>query len=214
MEESSKRNSFLLYKDSLDVLDDLTDEQAGQLFKAIKDYQDDKEISLSQILKVAFTPLRNHMERDKGKYKKICERNRINGLHGGRPRNPENPVGSLVTQINPKEPKKADSDSDSDSDSENKKQTKKKANGFDYSSWPELPSKQVMDDWVTMRNRQKANVTQTVVNRLGSKLTRAVANGYTVDECLSEVVIRNWRGFDSSWMPDKSGATRPARNYV
>ena len=30
------RKSFILHKDSLDVLDDLSDEQAGQLFKAIK----------------------------------------------------------------------------------------------------------------------------------------------------------------------------------
>jgi len=207
MAEPSKRNSFLLYNDSLDVLDDLTDEQAGQLFKAIKDFQNNDDVSLSQLLKVAFIPFRNHMERDNKKYEKICERNKINGLKGGRPSIPKNPDG---LSGNPKKPRKADSDSDSDSDSEKKK----KANKFDYSSWPELPSAQVMDDWIRMRSRLKANVTQTVVSRLGVKLTRAVANGYTVDDCLGEAIERNWRGFDVEWMPENKAPSGKTRNYV
>lgn len=35
----NKRKSFLLHVDSLDILDDLDNEQSGLLFKAIKDYQ-------------------------------------------------------------------------------------------------------------------------------------------------------------------------------
>jgi len=34
-----ERKSFLLYKDSLDVLSEMNDEQAGKLFKSIYFYQ-------------------------------------------------------------------------------------------------------------------------------------------------------------------------------
>jgi len=41
--------SFILHKDSLDILNELTDEQAGQLFKAIWLYQNGEQIELSPL---------------------------------------------------------------------------------------------------------------------------------------------------------------------
>lgn len=73
-------------------------------------------------------------------------------------------------------------------------------NGFDYSSWPSLPTDQTMTDWVAMRKRLKANVSQTVINRFASELRKAATYGYSVDQCLSECVTRNWRGFEVQWM--------------
>ena len=35
----NNRKSFIIHKDSIEILDKLTDEQAGKLFKAIKFYQ-------------------------------------------------------------------------------------------------------------------------------------------------------------------------------
>ena len=45
------RKSFILHNDSLNVLDILTDEQAGKLFKAIKNYQNGvkQELDFAQI---------------------------------------------------------------------------------------------------------------------------------------------------------------------
>lgn len=113
------KKSFILYCDTLAVLDHLTDEQAGQLFKAICSYQKEEEIELSPLLNVAFSPFKSQFERDHDKYEKICERNRINGLKGGRP-------VTQSTQQEPKKPKKPsglngnpknlDSDTDSDND--------------------------------------------------------------------------------------------------
>ena len=112
------RKSFILHKDSLAVLNELTDEQAGQLFKAISAHQNSEAYELSGLMKAIFTPFKNQFDRDNENYQNTVERNRANGLNGGRPPkpkqtqdNPKNPSGYLD---NPSEPKKADSDSDSD----------------------------------------------------------------------------------------------------
>lgn len=75
-----------------------------------------------------------------------------------------------------------------------------KKNYLDYSSWPAMPSEQIMQDWLAMRKRLKANVSQTVINRFASELRKAATYGYTVDQCLAECVTRNWRGFEVQWM--------------
>ena len=55
----TKRKSFVIHIDSLDILEDLSDEQAGQLFKAIKSHQIDEDLTLSPIVKIAFSPFKN-----------------------------------------------------------------------------------------------------------------------------------------------------------
>ena len=49
----SGRKSFIIHKDSLSVLDDLTDEQAGKLFKAIKAYQEGEMLDVDCRVHVA-----------------------------------------------------------------------------------------------------------------------------------------------------------------
>lgn len=121
---TSKRKSFLVHIDSLDILDDLTDEQAGMLFKAIKAHQKGEDLELSPIVKIAFSPFKNQFARDDEKYQKIVERNKNNGLKGGRPKTQDNPKKPTGLNGNPDNPSKADSvndsDSKSDSDSKNK----------------------------------------------------------------------------------------------
>ena len=60
---SKQRKSFIVHFDSLNVLDDLTNEQAGLLFKAIKGYQLGDELELDALTKVAFSPFKNHFGR-------------------------------------------------------------------------------------------------------------------------------------------------------
>ncbi len=112
-----KRKSFLIYKDSLNVLDDLTNEQAGMLFKAIKSYQSDDEINVDSIIKIALSPFKSQFDRDNEKYEKLCEKNRLIA---------ENRYKSVVTKSTSGNEslhvvtKSTDNDSDSDSDSDSK----------------------------------------------------------------------------------------------
>ena len=72
--------SFILHKDSLSILDKLGDEQAGQLFKAIYQYQNNKELpkKLDPITDLLITPFINQFKRDQEKYEEKCRKNREN----------------------------------------------------------------------------------------------------------------------------------------
>lgn len=119
---ASNKNSFLLYTDLIDVVEKLPDETAGKLFKHILRYVNDLEpVSDDLIVELVFAPIKQSLLRDLAKYKRIVERNRANGLKGGRPKNETEEIEIpketqsviLGTENNPN---KADSDSDSDKD--------------------------------------------------------------------------------------------------
>lgn len=93
------KDNFLLKKSQREVFDTLIDEDAGKLIKAIYRYVNNGNDELEGYLKAIFIPIKNEIDKNEEKYKKICERNRSNGLNGGRPKNEEkqetenNPVG-------------------------------------------------------------------------------------------------------------------------
>jgi len=99
------KKSFILYKDSLVIIEEMTDEQAGLLFKAINDYQNGIDPKLDFGLRMAFTPFKNQFVRDNEKWEEKAAVNRENGKKGGRPTitqpNPENPDGLEETQMPP-----------------------------------------------------------------------------------------------------------------
>ena len=71
---------------------------------------------------------------------------------------------------------------------------------LDFSSWPSMPSQNLMDEWKALRRRMKAPVTQTVVNRTGKELHKALEVGFTVDQCFEQWIYKGWRGFEAEWM--------------
>ena len=74
--------------------------------------------------------------------------------------------------------------------------------GLDFSSWPDKPSEEVLAEWLSLRKRKKAKVTDLVLKAMGKELTLSSQKGYTVDQCLTECVLNNWQGFKSSWLKD------------
>lgn len=84
--ETINKKSFILHLDSLDVLNELTDEQAGKLFKAIYNFNCTGETpDFKDLLKVVFMPFQKQFIRDFEKYEKQVLKNRENGKLGGRP---------------------------------------------------------------------------------------------------------------------------------
>jgi DNA-binding MarR family transcriptional regulator len=76
---------------------------------------------------------------------------------------------------------------------------------LDYSVWHEQPSEQVFKDWLVMRKRKKADVSQTVINNFGKEFIKAANSGYSIDYCLSECVTRAWTGFKFEWIQNTGG---------
>lgn len=109
MEEVAQRTSFVLHLDTLAVLDELTDEQAGQFIKAIYLHRKGVEFSVDPLMKALLVPFIAQMKRDDEKYTKKVNANRNNGLKGGRPKangTQENPLGFSETQHKPNESQK------------------------------------------------------------------------------------------------------------
>lgn len=72
------QKSFLLYNENKEVFDKLTDVEAGQLIKAVFQYEEDKTYTLSNILEIIFTPIRQNLDKNTTRYNNICERNKNN----------------------------------------------------------------------------------------------------------------------------------------
>lgn len=81
------KSSFLIYLDYEEQFNLLTDEQIGQLMRAIIKYEKTREIpQLNGIVKMAFSFIKTQLDRDREKYEARCEKNRENAKKGGRPR--------------------------------------------------------------------------------------------------------------------------------
>jgi hypothetical protein len=71
--------SFLIYKHLEPVVSQLTDDEAGQLFKALFEYENERTIaSVSDKVKVAFTVFQIHLDKGRIDYEQRCEQNRAN----------------------------------------------------------------------------------------------------------------------------------------
>jgi len=162
----TQKKSFILYVDSLEILEHLDNEQAGILFKTIRSYHDpnfdakyrEKMIKNHFWLKLAIMYFDNQFKRDQEKYDNIVKRNQKNGLKGGRPKKSQN---------NPSETK--DNPINLDSDNGN-------GNGNDL----KINFKSLLLDFNQVFNK-KSKVVSDVVKRKYKKLIKL---GYTYDEII------------------------------
>ena len=92
---SDDKKAFYLYNDYIDHVKLMSDEDAGKLFKAILEYENDLEVQeLSGVAAMAFSFIKNQLDRDSSKYEEICKKNRANGTAkpngcGRKPRKPD-----------------------------------------------------------------------------------------------------------------------------
>ncbi len=108
------RKSFVLYLDQKEIIDTLTDEQAGKLIKAIYSYCEGTDPELDPVLRLAFIPIKQTLRRDYEKWLNIVERNKENI----KKRYQKVPTSTKSTSGKTGIPNPLDSDSDSDSDSD------------------------------------------------------------------------------------------------
>jgi hypothetical protein len=72
------KKSFVLYCDIIHTIEQLTDEQAGHLFKHVLQYVNDQNPQTDNVItKIAFEPIKQQLKRDLNKYEQIRERNKL-----------------------------------------------------------------------------------------------------------------------------------------
>lgn len=78
------KDSFILYLEHKEIFDELDNEEAGELIKAIFEYQSTGEMpNLSKSLKLAFIPIKNSLDRNESKWEDEKQRRREAGRLGG-----------------------------------------------------------------------------------------------------------------------------------
>ena len=100
------KNKINIYRDWVDYFEPLTDEEAGKLIKHLLRYTDDQNPVGDRMTELLFIPLKKTLKRDLKQWEAICEKNRNNGMTGGRPKSKpketqNNPTVILETQNNP-----------------------------------------------------------------------------------------------------------------
>jgi len=108
------KDKIIFYTNWCTTFQKLTVEEAGNLIKHFCDYVTDLNPEpVDRMTELLFDPIKDTLKRDLKKWQQIAERNKINGLKGGRPENPpepkitqNNPVGFSGEKNNPEKPVK------------------------------------------------------------------------------------------------------------
>ena len=124
-------DSFILYTSDYQLIEGLTDEQLGQLTRALFIYARDGEvINLEPVVRMAFVFIKDKIDRNQQKYQKKCERNRENirkrwnkSNTNDTKENERIPNDTNVYERIPNDTTRYLSDSDSDSDNDVSKET-------------------------------------------------------------------------------------------
>ena len=132
-------DSFILYASDYQLIEGLTDEQLGQLTRALFIYARDGEvINLEPVVRMAFVFIKDKIDRNQGKYQARCEKNRQIALERearkreARKSTKDHERAQSCTNVNERLRKSTNdhvlhlSDSDSDSDSDVSKETNNK----------------------------------------------------------------------------------------
>ena len=175
----------------------MPDDIAGKFIKVIYEYQTTGVIpEMDFALEMAVTPFINQFIRDGERYENVCERNKNNGLKGGRPKqtqpNPKNPVGYSETQTNPTEPKKPYNNNKNDSDSKNvNKNDNKKVNNLII---VKSDLEKTFDDYLEMRKKIKKPATAKAIDLVKAKI-RKLSQGdeQLAIQLIEQSILNGWQ---------------------
>lgn len=176
---SKDRKSFLLHIDSLDILEDLTIEESGQLFNAIRLYQLGEEVPLKGVVKIAFSPFRNQFIRDIEKYELTCKRRAEAGSKGGKQK-----VANVANASKCKQ--EVANVADSDSKNKNKSDSKSESDSKNFKppvAFAPVDSG-IFEYWKAVMG--KDNSVKPTAGRM-SKIKARLKDGYTEEQIKSAI---------------------------
>lgn len=205
------KKSFLLYVDIIHSVNILDDEEAGQLFKHILDYVNDKNPILEdRLLQATFEPIRQSLKRDLQKYDRRLEVAKNNGEKGGRPRKAEI---TKKTQSVKNKPKKPVSDSVSVSVS---------VSDSDSDSVINLPfnSKRFSNAWSLWKDYKKKDFRFTFKSSISER--SALSKLYKLSEgneesallIIEQSVANGWKGFFELSKSQNTKSNEPSQDYM
>ncbi len=68
------KENFLLRKDLVDLVEDMSDEDVAQLFRGILNYVNYGDSKLTGLMNVIFVPIKKEIDKNEERYKDICDK--------------------------------------------------------------------------------------------------------------------------------------------
>ncbi len=208
-----KKPTFILYADIIHMVKKLPKDLSGELFIMILNYVNGFDYTVDNLaVAVIFEQIKNKIDENTAIYEeRVVKRNRINGAKGGRPKQePKEPSG---LNNNPVEPSGLNNNPENPDHDHVYDHVKKKRyipyhiDGFDFNSWPQLPSDNFVKFLIESRKRKlKTRITQGIIDKIGVQLRKAISNGHTFEECILEWELKGWGSFMAKYM--KGGALK------
>lgn len=133
---SKEKNSGIFYHNWLNEIEDLTDEEAGVLFRAVMTYSATGEIvDMDRVVKGHFNHMKTRIDQDKEEYDRVSKLRAEAGSKGGRPKKQMVPVDE---QPKPKKAngfsekqKNPDTETETDTDIDDERDIQKVVEGDD-----------------------------------------------------------------------------------
>ncbi len=215
---TAQKNGFVLYHNYFNQLALLSMEERGILITAIFEYTRDGQITveMSPTVNMAFSFIKDTLDRDLAAYRARCEQNTENGKKGGRPRKSFLPS---KTEGFSKKPKKADNDKENDK--ENEKEIEKeidmerdKEMRLDPQDEAQTGYGRVTDENGSavpypaplLSEKERENLRQKGIPEgyITARLERAVKHAHVRDRSVAELLLEWWQA-DRTHAPWKLG---------
>lgn len=99
---AENKKSFVLYADYIEIFEELSDVDAGQLIKHILKYvNDESPVTENAMVKVSFIPIKQQLKRDLKKWEDFRLKQAEHGKKGGRPIKENNEKATLSEKTQP-----------------------------------------------------------------------------------------------------------------
>ena len=207
------KDNVIFWQDWDEAVRSLPEQEQGEAYRAVMDYalRDVTYTGKNAGIKMLLTFLTPKIDEQKDRYAKVCERNRINGQNGGRPRKPietqNNPAGFSETQNNPIKDKGyriKDNDiekKDITSNIHKKEDETAPKFSFKLSLIKEGVDEQVAADYMAVRNKHKAPSTLTAFNGLMREADKVrQATNFSLTDIIRICAERGWQGLKADWI--------------
>lgn len=198
---NKKAVGFILEKDQKEIIDELDNEEAGIIFKAIYEYETSKQIpKLNKALRIVFKQFKVKLDFYDKKYNETCEKNRENAEKRWQKHKDTHEyerIQSDAMDTNKSKENKIKENKSKNNIKESKKERTEQSSetGYDFIISQFVSNEKIKEalyDFLKMRKMIKKPMTDRALKQLINKLLTMSNNEGTQLEILDQSIINNW----------------------
>lgn len=193
---AKEKKSFVLYSDQKELIEALTDEQAGKLIKHILKYVNDENPTLEDpLLKIAFMPIKQQLKRDLEKWEKQREQRSLAGKKSAESR--QRALTSVNENVRKATVNVNDNVNDNVNVNVNVNDNVKNIFSFRSALMSMFVDSKLVDEWLRVRKAKKAVNTETAFNAFKKQVE---LSKLSAQECVKIAIENSWSGFKADWV--------------